>query len=111
MRKAVAVSLLVLGSILLGSLAAGTGQVGDDSPATVTAGIHLTTAPGHHRTSVIQRVLPRIPRFAALQSLLVLVQVLLAAATLAVALARPPGDPRSLLRRHSTARRGPPILA
>jgi hypothetical protein len=109
MRRAVLVSLVVLGSILLGSLAAGTGQVGDQSPATVTAGIRLSTAPAHRAANLV-RLAPRLPRFDALRPVLLLLRLLLAGAFVVV-LARPPDNRRSLLRRHSAARRGPPLAA
>ena len=102
-------SLVVLASILTGALTAGTGQVGDDSPATVTAGIRIATAP-MARAAHLLRVTPRLPRVDALRPLLLLVQLLLAA-TFVVVLARPPDNRRSLVRRHSSARRGPPLPA
>ena len=110
MRKAMVIGLLVLASILLGALAAGTPVAGNDSVAAVTAGINLGTAPVA-RTAPTAAISARV---SALRALLTIIRTafegaaVLLAATLLVDV---PGGVRSLLRGQARTRRGPPALA
>ena len=110
MRRAVVVSLLVLASVLLGALAAGTPVAGNDTVAAVTAGIELGTAPVARAASPAHDAL----RLSLVRALLALLQLVLAAAALVAAFGpwiAAPGNPRSLLRSQVRQRRGPPALA
>jgi hypothetical protein len=113
MRKAVAVSLLVLGAMLLGTLAAGTTVPGNDTVAATTAGTDLGTPPAPTpqiagASAVVLRTV------ATLRPVLAIALVLLALAALwfADALrADVPGGMRALRRRQAGDRRGPPAVA
>ncbi len=72
MRKGVLVAVIVLTSILLGSLAAGTPVAGNGSVAAVTAGIELGTAPVARAAASAT-----VEGLGALRSLVTSVQVLL----------------------------------
>jgi hypothetical protein len=113
MRKAVVVSVLVLGAMLLGTLAAGTTVPGNDTVAAATAGTELGTVPGP--VSQIAGSPAMVARtVAALRPILAVVLVLLALAALwfADALrADVPGGMRALRRRQAGDRRGPPAPA
>lgn len=109
-RKAIAVSVLVLGSMLLGALTPGVAAAATDSVATTTAGIELGTAPvirAAANAAAHAALLALRPLFS-LFRLLVAVTVVLASAGLVLEV---PSGLRSLLRSRAGTRRGPPLLA
>lgn len=108
MRKAIVVSVLVLASILLGSLAAGTPVAGNDTVAAVTAGINLGTAPVVRAASTAQLPDATAALRAAITVLLVVASTVVAGSAFATHLVVAPSRRRSLLRSQVGARRGPP---
>ena len=106
MRRIV-IGLVVLSSILLGALAAGTPVAGNETVAAVTAGINLGTAPAR-AASTTQAAANLVPVRALVLSLLLL---LIAAAIRWVDLHEPPRLVRSLVRGQTRDGRGPPIAS
>lgn len=106
MRKVVVVAVLLLASILIGALAAGTPVAGNKSTAATTAGIELGTTV-HAPPRVVTA-----PAATLTASHLVVLLVLLAAVAFATIGSTPiQAKARSVLRVQGSARRGPPALA
>lgn len=103
--KKVAIALLVLTSILVGSLAAGTPVNGNKSTAATTAGIELGTTV-HAPPRVVTA-----PSATLAHQVAVLLVLLAAVAVGAVGTAPSQAKARSVLCAQGTARRGPPALA
>jgi hypothetical protein len=104
--RRILIGLLVLSSILLGALAAGTPVAGNDTVAAVTAGINLGTAPV--RASTTHAVADVAPLRALLLALLLL---LVAATTRWVDFREPARLVRSLVRGQTGDGRGPPTAS
>jgi hypothetical protein len=107
-RKAVAVSLLVLASILLGALAAGTPVAGNDTVAARTAGIEFGTAPAARVVQVAA------VSSSAIRVLVVVVRSVVAAAGALVVwrlITEHTLFGRASSRRAAISRRGPPAPA
>jgi hypothetical protein len=107
-RKVVAVSVVVLASLLLGALTSGTPVAGNDSVAALTAGIELGTAPVAR--AVTHATVERVGGLNAVA--LVLRTLLVLAAAAVVVLRRAATDhessTRSLLVASGRTWRGPP---
>jgi hypothetical protein len=109
LRRALGIYVIVLASLLLGALAAGTPVAGNDTVAATTAGIELGTAPVAR--AVQSAVAPH--RLPLARALAIVLQIALVGAALWPLVEVPP-DAQSRLRllcSGARTRRGPPALA
>lgn len=104
--KRAAIVVLILASVLVGALAAGTPVNGNKSTAATTAGIELGV-PGHAPPRVDVAPVADLPAQHVVVLLLLLAAVAIGHRSTAPILAKA----RSVLRAQGTARRGPPALA
>lgn len=104
-RWRVLAATLVLASVLLGALAAGSPVPDEQSVATSTAGIHLGTSPALTRAPVAALAPPFLS-----QELLRLLVLVVAGLSVAITFAPVPGTTPAL-RWLTVVRRGPPLTS